>query len=80
MQGSKLSITGEDLRMKAMFASLSLGLVSAAVLIYFLMVVLFALLFDASGGHVGRADRRHGRRLDPVYHGNPRSMCSRFSA
>ena len=38
MQGSKLSITGEYRALKAMFASLSLGLVSAAVLIYFLMV------------------------------------------
>lgn len=41
MQGSKLSITGEYSRMKEMFGSLSLGLVSAAVLIYFLMVALF---------------------------------------
>ena len=41
MEGSKLSISGEYSRMKEMFSSLGLGLVSAAVLIYFLMVALF---------------------------------------
>ena len=41
MEGSQLEITGEYLRMKAMFSSLALGLLSASVLIYFLMVALF---------------------------------------
>jgi multidrug efflux pump subunit AcrB len=41
MEGSKLSITGEYSRMKDMFSSLAVGLLSAAVLIYFLMVALF---------------------------------------
>jgi multidrug efflux pump subunit AcrB len=41
MEGSKLSISGEYSRMKEMFSGLGLGLLSAAVLIYFLMVALF---------------------------------------
>ena len=41
MEGSQLSISGEYSRMKEMFSSLGLGLLSAAVLIYFLMVALF---------------------------------------
>ena len=41
MEGSQLAISGEYSRMKDMFSSLALGLVSAGVLIYFLMVALF---------------------------------------
>jgi multidrug efflux pump subunit AcrB len=41
MEGSQLSITGEYSRMKDMFSNLGLGLLSATVLIYFLMVALF---------------------------------------
>jgi multidrug efflux pump subunit AcrB len=41
MEGSNLSISGEYSRMKDMFSSLGLGLLSASVLIYFLMVALF---------------------------------------
>jgi len=41
MEGSTLAVTGEYSRMNETFASLGLGLLSAAVLIYFLMVALF---------------------------------------
>src|SRR5262249_51297294 len=41
MEGSKIVLTGEYARMQDTFASLGIGLVSASVLIYFLMVALF---------------------------------------
>ncbi|HEY2252785.1 MAG TPA: efflux RND transporter permease subunit, partial [Planctomycetaceae bacterium] len=41
MKGSKIVLSGEYLRMKDTFKNLGIGLVSASVLIYFLMVALF---------------------------------------
>jgi multidrug efflux pump subunit AcrB len=41
MEGSRLAITGEFARMNETFSSLGMGLLGAAVLIYFLMVALF---------------------------------------
>jgi multidrug efflux pump subunit AcrB len=41
MPGSKIVLSGEYLRMKDTFVNLGIGLVSASVLIYFLMVALF---------------------------------------
>jgi multidrug efflux pump subunit AcrB len=41
MEGSRLAITGEFARMNDTFANLGVGLLGAAVLIYFLMVALF---------------------------------------
>lgn len=41
MEGSKIVLTGEYLRMQDTFVNLGVGLVSASVLIYFLMVALF---------------------------------------
>lgn len=41
MEGSKIVLTGEYTRMKDTFSNLGWGLISASVLIYFLMVALF---------------------------------------
>src|SRR5258708_22422673 len=41
MEGSKIILSGEYSKMKDTFANLGVGLVSASVLIYFLMVALF---------------------------------------